>query len=51
MMTMKTQFGDMTITDNNQTIVTDELKKEIEKECIDNKTPELVINDKQNVDK
>lgn len=51
MMKMQTQFGEMVITDENQTIVSEELKKEIEDNCTDDKKPNLVINDKQNLDK
>jgi len=47
MMKMNTQFGDMVLTDDNKTIVNEELKKEIEDKIQDNKKPELIIQDSQ----
>lgn len=41
MMTMKTQFGDMTITDDNKTIADEKLQKEINNSLIDNKKAEF----------
>lgn len=49
MLQMPTQFGNMTITDNNETIVSEALKKEIEDNLEDDtKKPELKIEDSAN---
>lgn len=49
MLQMPTQFGNMTITDNNETIVSEALKKEIEDNLEDGtKKPELKIEDSAN---
>lgn len=46
MLQMPTQFGNMTITDNNDTIVTEALKKEIEDNLEEGtKKPELKLED------
>lgn len=42
MMKMKTQFGDMTITDDNKTIANEELQKEINDSMIENKKAEFI---------
>lgn len=42
MMTMKTQFGNMTITDDNKTIANERLQKEINDSLIDDKKAEFV---------
>lgn len=42
MMSMKTQFGDMTITDDNKTIADENLQKEINNSMIDNKKAEFI---------
>ncbi len=42
MMTMKTQFGNMTITDDNKTIANEELQKEINDSMIENKKAEFI---------
>lgn len=41
MMSMKTQFGDMIITDDNKTIAGEKLQKEINNIMTDNKKPEF----------
>ena len=49
MLTMPTQFGNMTITDNNHTIVTEAIKKEIEDNLEEGtKKPELKLEDSTN---
>lgn len=49
MLTMPTQFGNMTITDNNDTIVTEALKKEIEDNLEEGTNkPELKLEDSTN---
>ena len=49
MLQMPTQFGNMTITDNNETIVSEALKKEIEDNLEDGTTkPELKLEDSVN---
>ena len=49
MLQMPTQFGNMTITDNNETIVSEALKKEIEDNLEEGtKKPELKIEDSAN---
>lgn len=46
MLQMATQFGNMTITDNNDTIVTEALKKEIEDNLEEGSNkPELKLED------
>lgn len=45
MMSMKTQFGDMIITDNNKTIADEQLQKEINDKMIDGKKVKFSIND------
>lgn len=45
MMTMKTQFGDMTITDDNRTIADEKLKKEINDKMVDGKEAKIFIVD------
>ena len=47
MMTMKTQFGDMTITDDNKTIANERLQKEINDSIVDDKKPEFIKNTKE----
>lgn len=42
MMSMKTQFGDMIITDDNKTIAGERLQKEINDAMTDNKKPEYI---------
>ena len=41
MMTMKTQFGDMIITDDNKTIANEQLQKEINDSMVDDKKAEF----------
>ena len=48
MLQMQTQFGNMTITDNNETFVSKALKQEIEDNLEDNKKPELKLEDSKN---
>ena len=49
MLKMPTQFGNMVITDNNETIVTEALKKEIEDNLEEGTTkPELKLEDSVN---
>ena len=49
MLKMPTQFGNMTITDNNDTIVTEALKKEIEDNLEEGSNkPELKLEDAVN---
>lgn len=49
MLQMPTQFGNMTITDNNDTIVTEALKKEIEDNLEEGSNkPELKLEDSVN---
>ena len=49
MLQMSTQFGNMTITDNNDTIVTEALKKEIEDNLEEGSNkPELKLEDSVN---
>jgi hypothetical protein len=45
MMRMNTQFGDMVITDDNKTLVSDELKKEIEDKKVRGTRAEMDILD------
>lgn len=42
MMNMKTQFGDMVITDDNKTIADEKLQKEINDAMLDNKKAEFI---------
>lgn len=42
MMNMKTQFGDMIITDDNKTIADENLQKEINDTILDNKKVEFI---------
>lgn len=42
MMSMKTQFGDMVITDDNKTIADEKLQKEINDTMLDNKKAEFI---------
>ena len=49
MLQMPTQFGNMTITDNNDTIVSEALKKEIEDNLEEGtRKPELKLEDSVN---
>ena len=49
MLQMPTQFGNMTITDNNDTIVTEALKKEIEDNLEEGSNkPDLKLEDTAN---
>lgn len=43
MLKMRTQFGDMTITDDNQTIADEELQKEINNKVLDDKKVKFSI--------
>lgn len=45
MMSMKTQFGNLTITDDNKTIADEQLQKEIKDKMIDGKDPKFTITD------
>ena len=45
MMTMKTQFGNMTITDDNKTIASKELQNEINDSIMNDKIVEFVDSD------
>lgn len=45
MMKMKTQFGDMTITDDNKTIADRKLQKEINDKMVDGKEAKFSIVD------
>ena len=49
MLQMQTQFGNMTFTDNNDTVVTEALKKEIEDNLEEGtRKPELKLQDSTN---
>lgn len=45
MMKMNTQFGDITITDENKTITNDALKKEIDDKLVDGKKANIFVED------
>lgn len=45
MMSMKTQFGNMTITDDNKTIADEQLQKEIKDKALDGKSPQFTFVD------
>lgn len=45
MMTMRTQFGDMTITDDNKTIADEKLQQEINNTILDDKKPEFTTSE------
>lgn len=47
MMSMRTQFGNMTITDDNKTIADKELQKEINDKILDNKEVEFSVTDEK----